>query len=303
MNNQYKYIVATRCFTYNHIHYIEDTLNGFVSQKTSFPMVYIIVDDASNDGEKELLYEWANKHLYGDVNSIDWKCESYGTYVESRLKNNPNSTFVIMLLNENHFSRGKHFLKFDYMAKWLSSSKYLAVCEGDDYWKDPIKLQKQVDYLESHESVNICVHNAIRMYDDGKSELFNKKIKTGIYNLRKSLYMGWFTPTASFLYRNNIEVSQLWAKNGSNGDMALLYSNLMKGDLYYFDDVMSVYNFGTPSSMSSSTKKSLLYRKKRGMLKSINQLSKKYILFTLPLIFVTYIKQAIWWFLVFIRLK
>ena len=61
--NDYKYKVATQCMTYNQRPYIEDTLKGFVMQQTTFPVVYVVVDDASTDGEQELLFNWAHKNL------------------------------------------------------------------------------------------------------------------------------------------------------------------------------------------------------------------------------------------------
>ena len=258
-------MVSIECTVFNHSPYLRRCLDGFIIQKINFRFEAIVHDDASTDGSIEIIKEYASK--YPEI-------------------------IKPVFETENQFS--KSVVELNRILTSHMHGKYVALCEGDDYWTDPFKLQKQVDYLESHETVNICVHNAIRTYSDGKSELFNKDIKSGVYNLRKCLHMGWFTPTASFLYRNNIEFNPLWFENGSNGDMSVLYSNLMKGNLYYSDEVMSVYNYGTPSSMSSSTPKSILYRKKRGMLKSINQLSNyKYWMSTTPIIIGTYFKQAI----------
>ena len=282
MDNAYKYMVAARCFTYNHVHYIEDTLKGFVLQETTFPSVYIIIDDASTDGEQEFLKNWAEKYLSQDVECLDWKAESYGRVLESRLTNNPNSLFVIILLYENLFQKGKGYLKFDYIAKWLNDSKYLAICEGDDYWVDRNKLQKQVDYLESNDSVNIYVHNADKyICSTDETVLFNTSIPTKIYGIKDVIKMKWFTPTASFVYKNNVEVSTLWRENGCNGDMALLYTNLLKGDLFYDSTIMSVYRYGTPLSMSSASNKDILMKKKINLYKTLNKIThNKYIVYT-----------------------
>lgn len=266
-------MVSIECTVYNHAPYIRKCLDGFVMQKTNFRFEAIVHDDASTDGSTDIILEYAAK--YPDI-------------------------IKPVIEKENQFS--KSLIGFRKIITSHLTGKYIAICEGDDYWTDPLKLQKQVDYLESHETVNIYSHNALRVYSDGKCEPFNKEVKSGIYDLRRCLRMGWFTPTASFLYRNNFIFNYVWFENGSNGDMAILYSNLMKGDIYYSEEIMSVYNYCTPNSLSVSTPRGFLYQKKRGMLRTINQLSHdKYITSTLPLIISTYVKQTIWWVINTIR--
>lgn len=274
-NKKEPLMVSIECTVFNHAPYLRKCLDGFVMQKTNFRYEAIVHDDASTDDSVAIIKEYASR--YPDI-------------------------IKPIFEKENQFS--KDLIAFRRIISAHLTGKYIAICEGDDYWTDPLKLQKQVSYLESHDSVNICVHNAMRMYSDGKRDLFNKDIESGVFDLRKSLHMGWFTPTASFLYRNNIGFNPLWFENGSNGDMAVLYSNLLKGDLFYSSEIMSVYNYGTPYSMSSSTPRTQLYKKKRGMLKTINQLSQnKYFIHTYPLIALTYIKQAVWWVLKKVHVK
>lgn len=268
-------MVSIECTVYNHEPFLRKCLDGFVMQETNFRFEAIVHDDASTDGSDLIIKEYADK---------------YPAIIKPIFE------------KENQFS--KSVIEMRKLIVSHLHGKYIAICEGDDYWTDPLKLQKQVAYLETHESVNICVHNAIRMYSDGRSELFNRDLESGVYDLRKSLQMGWFTPTASFLYRNNFEFNSLWFENGSNGDMSVLYSNLLNGDLYYSNEIMSVYNYCTPYSLSSSTPRIILYRKKRGMLRTINQLShNKYYTLTVPLIASTYIKQVIWWVLKMLHIK
>lgn len=299
---QLRFKVRVNCMTFNHAPYIVDAMNGFCMQETTFPFVCIIIDDASTDGEPEIIKAYLEENFDLDDKAIvrNEETENY-RLVFARHKTNLSCYFAALFLKYNHYRIGKP--KGRYYKEW-TNTKYIAICEGDDYWLNSQKLQKQVDCLEKNNRVNIAVHNAIRRYSDGTEELFNNNIKTGVYNLKQCLYMGWFTPTASFLYRNNFDLSPLWSKNGSNGDMAILYSNLMRGNLFYSEKCMSVYNYGTLSSLSSSTPRSVLYKKKRGMLKTINQLSNnKYLLFTLPLIISTYIKQTIWYYFKIIHLK
>ena len=217
-----EYTVLIHCSTYNHGEYIKDALEGFVMQKCTYSFCAIIIDDCSTDNSPEMIRKYAEE--YPDI-------------------------IKPILLGKNHMQRG--ILRDPYFEKWHQRAKYIAQCEGDDHWIDPNKLQKQVDYLEGNRSVNICTHNAFRQYPDGKKVLFNKNVKTGVYSLSQCLLKGWFTPTASFLYRNNYTRSPLWEINGCSGDMAELYSNLLMGDLYYSDEVMSVYNYGTPGSMTN----------------------------------------------------
>lgn len=265
-NSTSSLMVSVSCTVYNHESYLKKCLEGFVMQITNFDFEVIVHDDASTDKSADIILQYASKY--------------------------PNIIKPI-IEKDNQYSKGAAHLN-EIIFSHLHG-KYIALCEGDDYWTDPFKLQKQVDYLESHKAVNIAVHNAIRAYSDGKTEPFNDGVKPGVYDLIQCLYKGWFTPTASFLFRNNLELSPLWFENGSNGDMAVLYSNLMLGKLYYSDEIMSVYNYGTPCSMSSSTSRQILYNKKLGMLKSINVLSSyKYSLATLPVMLYVIFKKTVW---------
>lgn len=298
-----KFKVCARCFTFNQSKYIIDTMNGFIMQKTDFPFVCCIVDDASTDGEQEVIMSYVKENFNLSEGSDYYQKETdYAHITYAQHKTNANCYFAVLLLKENHYS--KHKPKQPYLAEWMDCVPYIALCEGDDYWIDSLKLQKQIEYLRQNPKVNIVTHNAYIIYSDGTQNPFNTHVKTGVYNLRQCLYKPWFTPTASFLYRNNYELSPLWAKNGSNGDMACLYSNLMKGDLFYSNEIMSVYDYGTPNSMSANTQKSILYKKKRAMLKTINQLTQnRTILLTFPFQCKLYIKQFIVEFLDSIRIR
>ena len=141
-------MVATRCMTYNQAPYIKDALHGFIIQEISFPSVFIIVDDASTDTEPDILRQWVIDNLQVNDNSNIWKEMPYGQLAVAPLRNNNQSLFVILLLSENHFQRNK--MKLRYLTEWISHSKYHAICEGDDFWLDPQKLMKQVQYLETH---------------------------------------------------------------------------------------------------------------------------------------------------------
>lgn len=276
-----QFMVRVFCRTFNQAAYIEKTFDGFSMQKTDFPYYCIIVDDASTDGEQEVIRKYLSNHFDLDNrnNARIEETEDYN-FVYAQHYDNKNCYFIVYLLKYNHYSIKKRVKP--YLEEWQEQNKYTAICEGDDYWSKPNKLQKQVDFLETHDNVNICVHNADKyICSTGETIPFNASYKSGIYTIKDVIRMKWFTPTASFLYRNNIQVSPLWAKNGCNGDMAILYTNLLKGDLYYDSEIMSVYRYGTPSSMSSSSNDRVIVQKKINLYKTINEVTNnKYLLYT-----------------------
>ena len=115
-------LVSICCATYNHERYIRDVIDGFLMQKTTFPIEIIIHDDASTDETARIVKEYAEKHP---------------------------DLIVPIFQTENQYSKNKESI-FAWFVYPRSRGKYIALCEGDDYWVDPIKLQKQVDYLEKN---------------------------------------------------------------------------------------------------------------------------------------------------------
>src|SRR5574344_1986516 len=128
---QNKPLVVIRCITYNHESYIRDCLNGFVMQKTTFPFVAVVHDDASTDKTADIIREYAEK--YPDIIKPIYE-------------------------TENQYSKSDGSLERIMNAH--TKGKYIALCEGDDYWIDPLKLQKQVDFLEANPEYSMCFHKA-----------------------------------------------------------------------------------------------------------------------------------------------
>ena len=150
--NEPNFWVDVRCFTFNQSDYITDAMNGFCIQQTDFPYVCLIVDDASTDGEQELIRKYIKENFDLSEGSEAYREETeYAHIVYARHKSNQNCYFVVLFLKENHYSNpalaGE---KMKYLGKWRDYCKYEAICEGDDYWIDPLKLQKQIDFLENH---------------------------------------------------------------------------------------------------------------------------------------------------------
>lgn len=162
--DNFKYMVAARCMTYNQAAYIEDTLHGFAIQETTFPVVYIIVDDASTDDEPNVIKRWASRNLSSNGGSI-WSDVPYGSLAVAPLKDKPNQLFVFLLLHENHYQSGNGKRRLEYIAEWCDNAKYHAICEGDDYWIHPMKLQKQVVFMEENSDAGI-IHTDCSSYNE-----------------------------------------------------------------------------------------------------------------------------------------
>lgn len=244
---EYQYIVATQCFTFNHAPYIVDAMNGFVMQETSFPVITIIVDDASTDGEPEVIRQYLDEHFqtpYHEEETDDYFliCANHNT--------NPNCTFAVFLLKYNHYSIKKP--KMTYLSKWLDNGKYHALCEGDDYWIDPMKLQKQVEFLESHPDYTMTC-NRTGLYSVRKQRIFGENYcykKSGDIKIKDVIQCGGlFVTTCSTVYRKNVSDNRpdYWSKC-KVGDYPLHIACLLKGKAYFFNEIMSVYRTENPKS-------------------------------------------------------
>jgi glycosyltransferase involved in cell wall biosynthesis len=142
--------------TYNHVKYIEQTIKSFLVQKTSFSYEIIIHDDASTDGTAEIIKRYADKYP---------------------------ERIVAILQKVNQWKEGMLSGKFYGYEPFtrnvlpIVKGKYIALCEGDDYWTDPTKLQKQFDYMESHPECVMCYHTSRMVFENGKSVIFGKEGK------------------------------------------------------------------------------------------------------------------------------
>lgn len=159
MNKKNNFLVRVQCATYNHVHYITDALDGFCMQQTNFPFVCTIIDDASTDGEQEVIKKYIQEHFDIQDSSVAYEKDAdYGNITFAQHKTNKNCYFAVICLKENHYSQKKS--KKPYITEW-ADTKYEALCEGDDYWIDPMKLQKQVDFLEEHEDYGFVGTNVL----------------------------------------------------------------------------------------------------------------------------------------------
>ncbi len=172
-------VVAIRCCTYNHEPYIRDALEGFVMQKTDFPFVAIVHDDASTDRTAEIIREYAEK--YPDIIKPIYETENQYSKKDGSLAR---------IMNK---------------ACDATGAKYVAMCEGDDYWTDPYKLQKQVDFLESHPDYSMCFHGVNIKIEKGcnlSSSEF-QQLETKDYS-GPEILATWTIPTCSVVLYGNI---------------------------------------------------------------------------------------------------
>ena len=240
-------MVCTRCFTFNHAPYIVDAMNGFTMQETTFPVVTVIVDDASSDGEQDVIRKYLDEHFQEPYRTEE---TDYAHIVCANHRTNPNCQFVVLFLKFNHYSVKK--TKHPYLSEWLDNAKYHALCEGDDYWTDHKKLQKQVDVLNDDSKVSMCC-SACKRYSVSEA-----KFKRDIRCLNSSDYLnpktiitmgGLYIPTCSIVYRKDVVHDYpVYCTKCHVGDYPLQIMCAMKGKCYYINEELAVYRVENQNS-------------------------------------------------------
>lgn len=202
-------LVSVICLTYNHARYIDKCIAGILMQKTDFPVEIIIHDDASNDGTSEIVRNYADRH---------------------------EGTIVPVLQSENQYSRGNNPKA---LALANCRGDYIAYCEGDDYWTDPQKLQKQIDYLEQNPGCVVSGHLTLKLDENGKSLGFFSpgKRKRRDFSARELLLDRGFVSPASRVYRNVPGVEPPEKAKVVNGDRFLVVLLGQYGGSKFHDDI------------------------------------------------------------------
>ena len=150
------FTVYINCKTYNQGRYIQDTLDGFAAQQTDFHFLAIIIDDASTDGEQDIIESYISRSFgHGNDSFLEkWETDD-ARWLYGRHNDNESAYFLAVLLKHNLFRSPK---KGELVNEWRDA-KYVAMCEGDDYWIDPFKLQKQVGFLDQNPDYELCFTN------------------------------------------------------------------------------------------------------------------------------------------------
>lgn len=211
-----KPLVSISCTTYNHAPFIRQCLDGFVIQKTLFPFEVLIHDDASTDGTQDIIAEYEKK--YPDIIKPIYQ-------------------------KDNQYSKGIPIgVTFNFPR---AHGKYVAMCEGDDYWTDPLKLQKQVDFLESHPDYVMCSHRFNKYWHERGilEEDPDKDFKGADYDLQNLIGGKWLTQTLTVMYRRSALDLKRYESYGMSLDMILFYELLRHGKGYCFPEVMGVYRY------------------------------------------------------------
>lgn len=240
MEKEYKYMVCTRCNTFNQATYIIDAMNGFTMQETTFPVVTVIVDDASTDGEQEVIRQYLNDYFHEPYRTEETE---YADILCAHHKTNSNCQFVVFFLKYNHYSIRKS--KKNYLTEWLDNAKYHALCEGDDYWIYKDKLERQVAYLEAHPDCTLCYHASNLVFSDDYTGLRNvpKFVKVRESYEFVDTIMGYPFQTATVVYRKELLKDPLYTK----AIKEIGYSKILfmvaayRGKLHGFTEQMSVY--------------------------------------------------------------
>ena len=215
-------IVAIKCFVYNHEPYLRDCLEGFVMQQTNFPFVAIVHDDASTDGSAAIIREYEEK--YPDIIKPIYETENQYSKHDGSLGRIMNA------------------------AVDATGAKYVAMCEGDDYWTDPLKLQKQVDFMEANPEYSICFHKVntlIQATGEVKEEFIVRDMpgKSTILDLAEGNYIH----TPSVMYRKYPNILETYQRLMPclPGDYVIWMLLAERGDIYKFDEPMAVYRYGS----------------------------------------------------------
>ena len=207
LNEVYKpkksYKVIVKTITFNQSKYIEDTLNGIAMQNTYFPFVNVVLEDNSTDGEQDVIRMWLNREC--DMSLAEYYDIPTANVVIVPHRTNQNSTFAIYFHKENLFSKKEK--REAQVNPWRENSEYEALCEGDDYWIDSLKLQKQIDYLDLHEDVGMC-YTAVMQYDQEKNKIVCDRWG-GPYQEFSELMINNTVPTLSVVYRTILEKEYL----------------------------------------------------------------------------------------------
>lgn len=252
--NKMKFMVCVRSLIYNHEKYINDCLRGFMMQEVNFPVVFLLEDDASTDSTSQILSDWVNTNFnVGDTQVARIIDFDGAITIFAQHKFNPNFYVAYVQMKYNHYRK---FSRDAYNTEWRTSAKYEALCEGDDYWTDPLKLQKQVDFMESHEEYSMCVNATQWMTCDGS--LLTKGCSypqdQDIFTNEIIQHGGLYLHCASYLYRRDIisNCDYAWRKMADVGDFPLIIAASLNGKIRYLADTMTVYRYQHEGSWTTS---------------------------------------------------
>ncbi|MEI6853272.1 MAG: glycosyltransferase [Bacteroidota bacterium] len=211
-------ILSICMITYNHEQFILKAMEGILMQETDFEYEFIISNDHSTDKTHEIIQDF--------------------------LKTQPKVANIHYFHHELNLGMMENFM----FALKKCQGKYIALCEGDDYWIDTLKLQRQVDFLEKNPEYSMCFHNSEVININGiKVEKLFCNYNTSVF-YGEDLLKRWLMPTASVVYRNIEDIDfPVYFNNSTHGDLALFLYAVQNKKIKYIDSVMSVYRLNSNS--------------------------------------------------------
>lgn len=207
-------LLAIHMVTYNHEKYIAQAIESVISQRTDFKFKLFIGDDKSTDNTSKICLDYQQR--YPQLISYHLNPVNLGAVINSR--NTINRCFN-------------------------SGAAYTAILEGDDYWTKPLKLQKQVDFLEANPDFAICFHNVVILYesDTNQSHLLHDDEQPEVSTF-EDLAKKNFIPTLSCVFRHNLFGDfPDWTLQFPLGDWILHLLNAQHGKIKYLNETMGVY--------------------------------------------------------------
>lgn len=212
LENSPKPLVSIFVMVYNHEKYINQAIDSILMQKSNFDFEIVVGEDYSTDNSREILIEYQNKFP---------------------------GKFKLLLHNRNI---GAHQNQLEVLNN--CKGKYVAICEGDDYWTDPLKLQRQVDFLSANQEFGICFHKTeeINLFDKSKNRIFPNINNNTIYTIEDYILNNW-TATCSIVFTNKFYKNENWFTTLPFGDLGLVLIIMKNSNkkAMVFNDIMGAY--------------------------------------------------------------
>jgi glycosyltransferase involved in cell wall biosynthesis len=234
-----KPLVSVHLLTYNHAKFIAQSIESVVNQKTTFPFEIIIGDDCSTDGTSQIVDDYAAQY------------PALIKVVRGKKNGGPQPNSIRILEN--------------------CQGKYMAALEGDDYWIDPLKLQKQADFMENNPEFAICFTNTkVEFFDnDQEPYLLNTNLEKDVFELKDLIAENevWFMGTATLFYTmSSIFPVQPWFHKTKSGDIPMIMLAARFGKIKFLPDVTAAYRRHSAGASNTDHKDDAIFLENRIMM-------------------------------------
>ena len=207
-------IVSVWVLTYNHVNFIRPCLDSILNQETSYTFEICIGEDDSTDGTREICQEYAEKY--------------------------PDIIRLFLRDRDDQKREGcEGVWQFNFIETFkVCRGEFIATCDGDDYWSDNKKIQKQIDFMLVHPELSGCFHKIGQVDQNGKiisPDMGYPPVRQESYSLDYLLTFSNFSPMFSVIFRNHEDVAPEWIRKAPFGDMIVHAGNLLHGDYGFID--------------------------------------------------------------------